>query len=454
MPRDRRSNRSSASPRSTARCSTKCSRSSSIEPDYDLNIMTRSQSLTDITTRVLTGMERVLAEAKPDVVLVHGDTTTSSAAALAAFYAKIPVGHVEAGLRTSTVHMPFPEELNRRLTSVISDFHFAPTSALEGEFVCRTRRARVRGRDRQYGHRRFLGNEPAPAPGAARRLPISTRPARSSTSPLTGVKITIAWPIFARALADITRLPEHPSFCGRSIRRRRSRRSCMDCSTACPGIRLVPPLGYSDSVACVAACRFVLTDSGGLQEEAPTLGKPVLVMRNETERPEGLESGDAALDRHGSQRYRRRSSAAAGRSRCLPAHGACQQSVRRRTRRRAHRRLAVVETRATGPTPAESRLDRGVTARQTRQEGGGSAGCRRYVRCETSSRGRKKPDDNRIPSAGPEVHLRAYFARKRIVGVPARRSLIVPVAGLFDALVAAARCRSRCGGTAASPTCC
>ena len=99
-----------------------------IRPDYDLNVMTKVQSLTDITTRVLTGMEPVLAQAKPDVVLVHGDTTTSTAAALAAFYAKIPVGHVEAGLRTSTIAEPFPEELNRRLTGVIASYHFAPTT--------------------------------------------------------------------------------------------------------------------------------------------------------------------------------------------------------------------------------------------------------------------------------------------------------------------------------------
>jgi UDP-N-acetylglucosamine 2-epimerase (non-hydrolysing) len=98
-----------------------------IVPDVDLDIMTRAQSLTDITTRVLSGMERVLAQTKPDVVLVHGDTTTSTAAALAAFYAKIPVGHVEAGLRTSTISEPFPEEANRRLTGVLASFHFAPT---------------------------------------------------------------------------------------------------------------------------------------------------------------------------------------------------------------------------------------------------------------------------------------------------------------------------------------
>ena len=106
-----------------------------IVPDVDLNIMTKTQSLTDITTRVLTGMEPVLAEHRPDVVLVHGDTTTSTATALAAFYAKIPVGHVEAGLRTATIDEPFPEELNRRLTGVIASYHFAPTAGAKANLL-------------------------------------------------------------------------------------------------------------------------------------------------------------------------------------------------------------------------------------------------------------------------------------------------------------------------------
>ncbi|MDP9104887.1 MAG: UDP-N-acetylglucosamine 2-epimerase (non-hydrolyzing), partial [Candidatus Eremiobacteraeota bacterium] len=115
-----------------------------IVPDIDLNIMTKTQSLTDITTRVLTGMERALAEARPDVVLVHGDTTTSSATALAAFYQKIPVGHVEAGLRTSTIAEPFPEEANRRITGVLSSFHFAPTSRSKSNLLAeRTDHAHV-----------------------------------------------------------------------------------------------------------------------------------------------------------------------------------------------------------------------------------------------------------------------------------------------------------------------
>jgi UDP-N-acetylglucosamine 2-epimerase (non-hydrolysing) len=265
-----------------------------IEPDYDLNIMTRTQSLTDITTRVLTGMERVLAEAKPDVVLVHGDTTTSSAAALAAFYAKIPVGHVEAGLRTSTVHMPFPEELNRRITSVIASYHFAPTSGSKANlFAERVERDCVV----------VTGNTVIDA-----FLETSRRPRRSPEvlgdldpgRPLIYVTAHRRenhehMPQICRALAEIIRLPQRPVILWPVHPSPMVAPIAHELLDGVPGIRLVPPLGYADSVACVSACRFVLTDSGGLQEEAPTLGKPVLVMRNETERPEGLEAGTLRL---------------------------------------------------------------------------------------------------------------------------------------------------------------
>ena len=265
-----------------------------IEPDYDLNIMTRSQSLTDITTRVLTGMERVLAQAKPDVVLVHGDTTTSSAAALAAFYAKIPVGHVEAGLRTSTVHMPFPEELNRRLTSVISSYHFAPTSGSKANlFAERIERDCVV----------VTGNTVIDAFLETSRRPRRPPDALANLDPASPLIYVTAhrrenhdrMADICRALADITRLPEHPTILWPVHPSPMVAPVAHELLDGVPGIRLVPPLGYSDSVACVSACRFVLTDSGGLQEEAPTLGKPVLVMRNETERPEGLEAGTLRL---------------------------------------------------------------------------------------------------------------------------------------------------------------
>jgi UDP-N-acetylglucosamine 2-epimerase (non-hydrolysing) len=265
-----------------------------IEPDYDLNIMTRTQSLTDITTRVLTGMEQVLAEAKPDVVLVHGDTTTSTAAALAAFYAKIPVGHIEAGLRTTTVDEPFPEELNRRLTGTIAKYHFAPTALAKANlFAERVIRENV-----------FVtGNTVIDAFLATSRRANPRPPALEGLDPARPMIFVTAhrrenheaMPDICRALARIAALPErpqivwpvHPSPAVAPVAH-----AILD---GVEGVRLVPPLGYADSVACVAACYFVLTDSGGLQEEAPTLGKPVLVMRRETERPEGLRAGTLKL---------------------------------------------------------------------------------------------------------------------------------------------------------------
>ena len=266
-----------------------------ITADYDLDIMTPSQTLTEITTRVLVKMEPVLAEAKPDVVLVHGDTTTSSAAALAAFYAKIPVGHVEAGLRTSTILEPFPEELNRRLTGVIATYHFAPTERSKANLLA----------ERVIAENVFVtGNTVIDAFLATARLANDKRiPALAGIDPTRPLIFATAhrrenhdaMPEIAQALKDIAALPErpqilwpvHPSPMVKPVAHR-----ILD---GVAGISLVEPLDYADTVAVVKAARFVLTDSGGLQEEAPTLGKPVLVMRRETERPEGLDAGTLEL---------------------------------------------------------------------------------------------------------------------------------------------------------------
>jgi len=266
-----------------------------ITADYDLDIMTPSQTLTEITTRVLVKIEPVLAEAKPDVVLVHGDTTTSSAAALAAFYAKIPVGHVEAGLRTSTILEPFPEELNRRLTGVIATYHFAPTARSKANLLA----------ERVIAENVFVtGNTVIDAFLATARLANDKRiPALAGIDPTRPLIFVTAhrrenhdaMPEIAQALKDIAALPErpqilwpvHPSPMVKPVAHR-----ILD---GVAGISLVEPLDYADTVAVVKAARFVLTDSGGLQEEAPTLGKPVLVMRRETERPEGLDAGTLEL---------------------------------------------------------------------------------------------------------------------------------------------------------------
>jgi UDP-N-acetylglucosamine 2-epimerase (non-hydrolysing) len=267
-----------------------------IVPDVDLNIMTHAQSLTDVTVRVLSGLEPVLAERRPDVVLVHGDTTTSTSAALAAFYAKIPVGHVEAGLRTATIDEPFPEELNRRLTGVIATYHFAPTTTARANlFAERVVRENVI----------VTGNTVIDAFLAASRM-LATRPAPAALAGLDPMRPMIfvtahrrenhaAIPAIIAAIRQIIALPErpqivwpvHPSPAVGPV----VRAALADV----PDIRLTEPLDYAATVAAVAAARFVLTDSGGLQEEAPTLGKPVLVMRRETERPEGLAAGTLRL---------------------------------------------------------------------------------------------------------------------------------------------------------------
>jgi UDP-N-acetylglucosamine 2-epimerase (non-hydrolysing) len=268
-----------------------------IVPDIDLDIMTVGQSLTDITTRVLIGMEGALTQARPDVVLVHGDTTTSTAAALATFYQKIPVGHVEAGLRTSSIAEPFPEEANRRITGVLTSFHFAPTARAKANLLAeRTAHASIVVTGNTVIDA-FLETERRVREGAiatpsldgidpSRPLIFVTAHRRENHEAMAGI---------ARAVRTIAGFPEHPQILwpvhpspqvGPVVR------AALD---GTPGVKLVEPMGYAETVAAVAASRFVLTDSGGLQEEAPTLGKPVLVMRRETERPEGLEAGTLRL---------------------------------------------------------------------------------------------------------------------------------------------------------------
>lgn len=264
-----------------------------IEPDYDLDIMQEGQSLTEITTRVLTGMEKVLKEARPDVVLVHGDTTTSTAAALSAYYQKIPVGHVEAGLRTSTHWEPYPEELNRRVTGRIADYHFAPTEQARRNLLAEN----VTPADIIV-----TGNTVVDAFLAASRKPAHY-PELDTFDPARPFIFMTAhrrenhesMPAICEAVARIVALPQrpqilwpvHPSPAVSPVAHKRLGNV--------EGVRLVAPIDYIEVVQAVRRSRFVLTDSGGLQEEAPILGKPVLVMRNETERPEGIRAGTLEL---------------------------------------------------------------------------------------------------------------------------------------------------------------
>ena len=283
-----------------------------IIPDYDLNIMKQGQDLYDITARVLTGMRDVLIKCKPDVILVHGDTTTSTAAALAAFYQQIPVGHVEAGLRTHNIYSPWPEEMNRQLTGRIATYNFAPTSLSERNLK----------EEKAYGHIYVTGNTVIDA------LHLVVDKLKNNIE-LAKEQIKV----LAEAGYDVTRLDN-----GKKLvlitghRRENFGEGFINMVTAIrdliekypqvdfvypmhlnPNVRkpihevfgenlndlgnmfFIEPLQYLEFVYLMEKSTIVLTDSGGIQEEAPGLGKPVLVMRDTTERPEALESGTVHL---------------------------------------------------------------------------------------------------------------------------------------------------------------
>ena len=266
-----------------------------IEPDYDLDVMTEHQTLTQITVRILERMESVLAEVEPDVVLVHGDTGTSTASALASFYAHVPVGHVEAGLRTDDPWLPYPEEMNRRLTGRIASYHFAPTQ-----------------RSREHLLREHVPDASIVVTGntvidafleTARRTDLPLPPRSQELDPSRPLIVVTAhrrenhqhMRAIAGALARIAALPMRPQIYWPVHPSPHVRPIARELLGDIPGIFLVEPLDYAQMVAVVKQARLVLTDSGGLQEEAPCLGKPVLVMREQTERPEGLEAGTLAL---------------------------------------------------------------------------------------------------------------------------------------------------------------
>jgi UDP-N-acetylglucosamine 2-epimerase (non-hydrolysing) len=266
-----------------------------IKPDYDLNVMRHDQTITEITTRVLEGMEGVLRDARPDVVLVHGDTSTSTAAALAAYYAKIPVGHVEAGLRTTTIWEPFPEEMNRRLTGRLASYHFSPTA-----------RARRNLEAENVDPRDIIvtGNTVIDAfLAVAHRDPSHQEPVWSGLDPARPWIFVTAhrrenhdkMREICEALAEIAAFPQKPQILWPVHPSPHVAPVAHAVLDGVAGVKLVDPLAYDVTVRSIARSTLVLTDSGGLQEEAPCLGKPVLVMRDETERPEGIEAGTLEL---------------------------------------------------------------------------------------------------------------------------------------------------------------
>src|SRR5579863_616435 len=269
-----------------------------IAPDYDLDVMTDDQSLTEITTRVLARMEPVLQESHPEVVLVHGDTTTSTAAALAAFYQQIPVGHVEAGLRTSDPWLPYPEEMNRRLTTTIASYNFAPTSLARDHLLqehVAPENVVVTGNTVIDAFLDTAARDDLPAPPRWRELDLQ-RPVIVVTAHRRENHAHM--PEICEALREIAELPSRPQLYWPVHPSPRVAPVAHDVLDGVEGVVLLEPIDYAEMVAAVRASRFVLTDSGGLQEEAPCLGKPVLVMREETERPEGIRAGTLRLIGH------------------------------------------------------------------------------------------------------------------------------------------------------------
>lgn len=284
-----------------------------IKPDYDLNIMKKGQDLYDVTSKVLLGVRDVLKKAQPDVVLVHGDTTTSTAAALAAFYQQIPVGHVEAGLRTHNIYSPWPEEMNRQITGRIATYHFAPTPLSRENLLIEnidSKKITVTGNtviDALYMVVNKINGSIELSTELANVLKhsgydISRLSDGKKLVLITGHRrenfgegfiymceaiksLTVKYPdvdfVYPMHLNPNVRKPIHEVF-GENLNN-------------LPNMFFIEPLEYLSFVYLMEKSTIVLTDSGGIQEEAPGLGKPVLVMRDTTERPEALEAGTVKL---------------------------------------------------------------------------------------------------------------------------------------------------------------
>ena len=266
-----------------------------ITPDFDLNIMQENQSLTDITTRVLSGMGQILSQIKPDVLLVHGDTTTALSAGLSAFYHQIPIGHVEAGLRTGNLSSPYPEEMNRTLLGDLSTLHFAPTEQnrqnllhqnvggkiyITGNTAIDVLRYTVRP---DYNFTQPVLNQL----DYSRRMILLTTHRRENLG--GGISnIFAAINKLISSFPDIEVLfPVHPNPIVRNLAK--------TAFSSSPRVHLLEPLNVLDMHNLISRCYMVMTDSGGLQEEAPSLNKPVLVLRRETERIEAICAGTAML---------------------------------------------------------------------------------------------------------------------------------------------------------------
>ena len=267
-----------------------------LKAQYDLNIMERQQTLSSITTKTLLGMERVLTEAEPDLILVHGDTSTTFAGALAAFYHKVPVGHVEAGLRTYDKYSPFPEEMNRTLVGDIATLHFAPTRANAENL----RRESVQGEIFITGNTVIDAMKTTVRPDFVFEDETLNRldfPEKQVITLTCHRRENYGAPMEAIPTAVRTIVEENPNV--EVVYPVHLSPVVQDCAHRLlgdhPRIHLIAPLDVAQMHNLMARSYLVLTDSGGLQEEAPALGKPVLVLRRETERPEAIAAGTAKL---------------------------------------------------------------------------------------------------------------------------------------------------------------
>lgn len=283
-----------------------------VEPDYDLDIMQKGQDLYDITTRVIMGMRDVLKDIKPDVVLVHGDTTTSTATALAAFYQQIPVGHVEAGLRTYNIYSPWPEEMNRQITGRIATYNFAPT-----QLSCNNlEREHVQGKIYITGNtvidalHLVVNKLKTDQSLANEQFKVLSEAGYNVNRLINGKKLVLitghrrenfgeGFVNMVTAMKDLSyKYPEvdfvYPMHLNPNVRGT-IHEVFGDDLTKYNNFFFIEPLQYIEFVFLMEKCTLVLTDSGGIQEEAPGLGKPVLVMRNTTERPEALDAGTVKL---------------------------------------------------------------------------------------------------------------------------------------------------------------
>lgn len=282
-----------------------------VTPNIDLNIMKQGQDLTDVTVRILTGMRDVFKSCHPDVVLVHGDTTTSTAAALAAFYAQIPVGHVEAGLRTHNIYSPWPEEMNRQITGRIATYHFAPTPLSEKNLKDENAQGHifVTGNTVIDALHMVVNKLQSDAALAAEQNKVLLDAGYDVTRLNNGKKLVLITGHrrenfgdgFIRMVTAMKDLSEkytdvdfvYPMHLNPNVRRPIHEVFGEELSR--PNFFFIEPLQYLEFVYLMSKANIVLTDSGGIQEEAPGLGKPVLVMRDTTERPEALESGTVHL---------------------------------------------------------------------------------------------------------------------------------------------------------------